>query len=406
MTRVAAWTGAVDRPTDARRMHVSATPLLGGLAIYCGVMIPILTLAKLDNLAKGILIGGTIVTIVGFVEVLIFIRPLAKFAGQLVAIAVALAFDLRVTRLGIPLSGHVFHLSYPVSVIFTVLWIATIINMVNFIDGLDGLAAGVCAISALTFSIIAMSIERSSGAIVAAILGGSTFAFLRFNFHPASIFMGDAGSMLLGFVLAVLSVQSLVKSAATVALLLPLLVLGIPFADLLLVVFRRWRRGVPFYSPGQDHVHHDLVLVAGFSQRKSVLLLYGWCLLLNGLALAMKQGSTVAIIIFGIGSAVATVYMTRLLTRYRRHRPGVHAATRKHRRTALHAAGVSHSHDADVTLVLGPQAVRDVRRRDDDRRRREASGGRPAASSGVDEPRAGAASRRPGTHSPRRPTMQ
>jgi UDP-GlcNAc:undecaprenyl-phosphate GlcNAc-1-phosphate transferase len=321
MTRVADLTGVLDQPNDERRMHSLATPLLGGLAIYFGVMIPVLALARLDNLAKGILIGGTVITIVGLVDDLIDIRPLIKFIGQLVAIAVAIGFDLRITRLGVPLTGHVVHFSYPVSVVLTVCWIATIINTVNFIDGLDGLAAGVCAISALTFSIIAVSIDRSSGAIVAAILAGATFAFLRFNFHPASIFMGDAGSMLLGYVLAVLSVQSLVKSAATVTLVLPMLVLGIPFIDLFLVVFRRWRRGVPFYSPGQDHVHHDLVLVAGFSQRKSVLLLYGWCLLLNGLALAMKQHSTVAIILFGAGSAVATIYMARLLTGYRRGRP-------------------------------------------------------------------------------------
>ena len=326
MTRVADWTGVLDQPTDERRMHSLATPLLGGLAIYFGVMIPVLTLSHLDNLAKGILIGGTVITAVGLVDDLIDIRPLVKFIGQLVAIGVAIGFDLRIKRMGMPLTGHVVHFSYPVSVVLTVCWIATIINTVNFIDGLDGLAAGVCAISALTFSIIAVSsIDRSSGAIIAAVLAGATFAFLRFNFHPASIFMGDAGSMLLGYVLAVLSVQSLVKQAATVTLVLPMLVLGIPFIDLFLVVFRRWRRGVPFYSPGQDHVHHDLVLVAGFSQRKSVLLLYGWCLLLNGLALAMKQHSRVAIIVFGVGSAVATVYMARLLTGYRRRRSQTNA---------------------------------------------------------------------------------
>lgn len=318
MTRVAAWTGAVDKPSDERRMHVLATPLLGGLAIYFGVLVPVLFLVHIDNMTKSIVIGGTIVTVVGLVDDLIDIRPMLKFAGQLIAVAVAIGFGLRVTRLSLPFTEHAAQLPYFVSVIFTAFWITTIINMVNFIDGLDGLAAGVCAISSLTFSVIALSIDRSSGAIIAAVLGGATFAFLRFNFHPASIFMGDAGSMLLGYVLGVLSVQSLVKSAATVALLLPLLVLGIPFIDLFLVVFRRWRRGVPFYSPGQDHVHHDLVLVAGFSQRKSVLLLYGWCLLLNGLAIAMKQKSTVAVVVLGASSAIATAYMGRLLTRYRR----------------------------------------------------------------------------------------
>ncbi len=171
----------------------------------------------------------------------------------------------------------------------TAFWMAMIINMVNFIDGLDGLAAGVCGISALTFCVISLSTNFPAMGVLAAVLAGATFAFLRFNFHPASIFMGDAGSMLLGFVLACLSVQSVMKGTAAVALVLPLLVLGVPFVDLFLIVWRRWRRGVPFYSAGQDHVHHDLVLVHGFSQRKSVLLLYSWCLMLSGLAIAMQR---------------------------------------------------------------------------------------------------------------------
>jgi UDP-GlcNAc:undecaprenyl-phosphate GlcNAc-1-phosphate transferase len=152
---------------------------------------------------------------------------------------------------------------------------------------------------------------------VAAILAGAAFAFLRFNFYPASIFMGDAGAMLLGYVLAVISIQGVLKGAATVALIFPLLVLGVPFADLFLVVVRRLRKGVPIYSPGRDHVHHDLVLVAGFSQRTSVLVLYGWCLVLNGLALAMRFRATVAIVVLGLAALAATASMARLLLRYR-----------------------------------------------------------------------------------------
>jgi hypothetical protein len=200
---------------------------------------------------------------------------------------------------------------------------AMIINMVNFIDGLDGLAAGVCGISALTFCIISLSTTFPAAGVIAAILAGATFAFLRFNFHPASIFMGDAGSMLLGFVLACLSVQSVMKGTAAIALVLPLLVLGVPFVDLFLIVWRRWRRGVPFYSPGQDHVHHDLVLVHGFSQRKSVLLLYSWCVMLSGLAIAIQRESPWGKIVLGVGATVATVYMLQLLSRYRSRQRGL-----------------------------------------------------------------------------------
>jgi UDP-GlcNAc:undecaprenyl-phosphate GlcNAc-1-phosphate transferase len=317
MARLARRTGVVDRPVDARRMHARVTPLLGGLAIYLGVMIPTLVLVKKDPATKAILVGGTIVAVVGVIDDFFEIKPLLKFAGQIAAIGALLAFGLRIDHLSVPLTGITVTLHPAIAIPLTVLWVATIINMVNFIDGLDGLAAGVCAISALTFAAIALSLGRGPTGVAAAILAGAAFAFLRFNFYPASIFMGDAGSMLLGYVLAVISIQGVLKGAATVALIFPLLVLGVPFADLFLVVFRRLRKGVPIYSPGRDHVHHDLVLVAGFSQRTSVLLLYGWCLVLNGLALAMRFRAPAAIVVLGLASLAATASMARLLLRYR-----------------------------------------------------------------------------------------
>ena len=323
MGRLAHRTGAVDTPSDDRRMHVMATPLLGGLGMYIGWMIPVMLLVEVDRAVWGIIGGATIVVAVGLFDDLYELEPIVKFIGQLLAIGVAIYFDTRVTRIGIPFTEVMWHLPLVASILVTAFWMAMIINMVNFIDGLDGLAAGVCGISALTFSIIALATNFPEMAVLAAILAGATFAFLRFNFHPASIFMGDAGSMLLGFVLACISVQSVMKGTAAVALVLPLLVLGVPFVDLFLIVWRRWRRGVPFYSPGQDHVHHDLVLVHGFSQRKSVLLLYSWCICLSGLAIATQQRFWPAIVAFGVAAIVSTVYMARLLSRYRARRHGL-----------------------------------------------------------------------------------
>ena len=317
MAHLARRTGIVDRPSDARRMHARVTPLLGGLAIYLGVMIPTLVLVKRDAATMAILSGGTIVAAVGVIDDFAEIKPLLKFAGQIAAIVALLLCGLRIDNLSVPLTNITVTLQPIISIPLTVLWVATIINMVNFIDGLDGLAAGVCAISALTFAVITLSLDRGTTGVVAAILAGAAFAFLRFNFYPASIFMGDAGAMLLGYVLAVISIQGVLKGAATVALIFPLLVLGVPFADLFLVVFRRLRRGVPVYTSGRDHVHHDLVLVAGFSQRTSVLLLYGWCLLLNGLALAMRFRAWAAIVVLGLAALAATASMGRLLLRYR-----------------------------------------------------------------------------------------
>jgi UDP-GlcNAc:undecaprenyl-phosphate GlcNAc-1-phosphate transferase len=323
MGRLAHRTGAVDTPSDERRMHEAATPLLGGLGMYLGWMVPVMLLVRVDRPVWGIIGGVTIVVAVGLFDDLYELEPLVKFVGQLLAIGVAIYFDIRIGRMGVPFTDIMVHFPAVVSIAVTTVWMAMIINMVNFIDGLDGLAAGVCGIASLTFAVIALSTTFPGMGVLAAVLAGATFAFLRFNFHPASIFMGDAGSMLLGFVLACLSVQSVMKGTAAIALVLPLLVLGVPFVDLFLIVWRRWRRGVPFYSPGQDHVHHDLVLVHGFSQRKSVLLLYTWCVLLSGLAIAVQRQNHWAMIALGVGAAVATLYMARLLSRYRSRRRGL-----------------------------------------------------------------------------------
>ncbi len=320
MSRIARHTGAVDNPTDDRRMHVLATPLLGGLGMYLGWIVPVVLLVPVDRPVWGIIGGVTIVVAVGLFDDLYELEPIVKFVGQLLAIGVAIYFGIRVESVALPFTDTMLHFPLVVSVLVTAFWMATIVNMVNFIDGLDGLAAGVCGISALTFCVISLSTGFPSMGVIAAVLAGATFAFLRFNFHPASIFMGDAGSMLLGFTLACVSVASVMKGSAAVALVLPLLILAVPFVDLFLIVWRRWRRGVPFYAAGQDHVHHDLVLVHGFSQRKSVLLLYTWCVLLSGLGIAMQRGSKPAMIVLGVAGSVATAYMARLLSRYRARR--------------------------------------------------------------------------------------
>jgi UDP-GlcNAc:undecaprenyl-phosphate/decaprenyl-phosphate GlcNAc-1-phosphate transferase len=317
MSRIARRTGAVDNPSDERRMHVLPTPLLGGLGMYLGWLVPVIVLVPIDRPVWGIIGGVTIVVAVGLFDDLYELEPIVKFVGQLLAIGVAIYFGIRVDSVAVPFTAHLVHFPLPLSVLVTAFWMATIVNMVNFIDGLDGLAAGVCGISSLTFCVVSLSTGFPPMGIIAAVLAGATFAFLRFNFHPASIFMGDAGSMLLGFTLASISVQSVMKGSAAVSLVLPLLMLAVPFVDLFLIVWRRWRRGVPFYAAGQDHVHHDLVLVHGFSQRKSVLLLYTWCLLLSGLGIALQRGNKLAILVLGVAAAVATAYMARLLSRYR-----------------------------------------------------------------------------------------
>jgi UDP-GlcNAc:undecaprenyl-phosphate/decaprenyl-phosphate GlcNAc-1-phosphate transferase len=168
-----------------------------------------------------------------------------------------------------------------------VLWIVAIMNMVNFLDGLDGLAAGVAAIAGATFAVIALSLDKPDAAILSAIVFGASVGFLRHNFYPARIFMGDSGALLLGFVLAAVSVQGLLKTAATVALFFPLLVLAVPIVDTTFVVARRLKHGEKIFEGDQAHLHHRFIR-RGFSQRRSTLTIWIWCLSLAAAALATR----------------------------------------------------------------------------------------------------------------------
>jgi len=160
-------------------------------------------------------------------------------------------------------------------------------NMVNFLDGLDGLAAGVCAISAFTFALIELDLGRANPAILAAIVLGATIGFLRHNFYPARIFMGDSGALLLGFTLAGISVEGLLKTASLVSLLLPLAVLAVPVVDTTFVVAKRLKDRVPVYEGDRSHLHHRFINI-GYSPRRAVLTIYAWCATLAAAALATR----------------------------------------------------------------------------------------------------------------------
>src|SRR5207244_6297515 len=174
-----------------------------------------------------------------------------------------------------------------VGVPLTIVWIVAIMNMVNCLDGLDGLAAGVAAIAGLTFAVIALSLEKPDAAVMSAIVFGACIGFLRHNFYPARIFMGDSGAMLLGFVLATVSVQGLLKTAATVALFFPLLVLAVPIVDTTFVVARRLKHRQKVFEGDEAPLHHRF-LRRGFSQRTAALYMYAWCLSLAAAALATR----------------------------------------------------------------------------------------------------------------------
>ena len=234
---------------------------------------------------RGILLGAAVATTVGAVDDFRGLRWWEKLAGQIGAAAIPVGFGVWVHTLHVPdhrrprAAGRGRDAADDRSAIVAVM------NMVNFLDGLDGLAAGVCAISAFSFCVIDLSLGRADAAVLTAIVFGGCLGFLRHNFYPARIFMGDSGALLLGFTLGAVSVQGLLKTAALATLVLPLLVLAVPLLDTSFVVAQRLKHGRPIYLADRTHLHHRFENI-GFSQRRAVVYLYGWCVILALAALA------------------------------------------------------------------------------------------------------------------------
>lgn len=272
-------TGVVDVP-DERRVHKAPTPLLGGVAIFAAFIIPTLWLLirSWNSELAGLVVGGLIVLAVGILDDIYDIRPIQKVLGQVAAAVVAYGFGIRIEWVTNPFGGMVYLglWSFPV----TVFWIVAMSNIVNLMDGLDGLASGVSAIASATMAMVAINKGQTQVALLALALSGAGFGFLKYNFNPAKIFMGDAGALFLGYGIAVISTLGALKGAATLALAIPVLSLGVPILDTGFAIVRRFSQRRPFYVADKDHVHHRL-LALGFSQRQVVLLIYAVTALLG-----------------------------------------------------------------------------------------------------------------------------
>ena len=278
--------GIVDQPGERRRLHVRPVPRLGGIALFLGLVLPALAFVDLSGPWRGIVLGGAVAVTVGLVDDFRGLPWWVKLGGQGAAAGVAIGFGLSIDRFTFPFLG-VHELAAWIGVPATLLWIVALMNMFNFLDGLDGLAAGIAAICGGTFAVIALSLGKPGAAVMSTIVAGAAFGFLRHNFYPARIFMGDSGAMLLGFVLATVAVQGLLKTAATVALFFPLLVLAIPILDTSFVVARRLKHGEKVYLADQAHLHHRF-LRRGVSQRRATATMWAWCATLAGAALATR----------------------------------------------------------------------------------------------------------------------
>lgn len=273
--------GAVDIPKDNRRMHDKTMPRFGGFAIFIGTMSSIaIFLVPVNPHMTGILVGGALIYILGLVDDLKGIPAKAKFLGQIVIACVVFAFGIRINFITSFFSidhGYTFFTGVT-AFLFTVIWIVGITNTVNLIDGLDGLAAGVAMIASFSIAYAAYISWGDEGPSVAALsmlaLAGGALGFLPYNFNPAKIFMGDSGSLFLGFMLAVLSIEGATKSATVVATIAPVLVLGVPIFDTAFAILRRLINRRPIMEADKDHLHHRIMAI-GFGQRRAVLMLYG-----------------------------------------------------------------------------------------------------------------------------------
>jgi UDP-GlcNAc:undecaprenyl-phosphate GlcNAc-1-phosphate transferase len=333
--------GAVSKVRE-RGLGKTPTPLLGGLAILAGVLIAAalwmpstVHLPRLvhSNETHGgvvhtwaMLGGAVLIALVGALDDVFDLRPQWKLLGQIAAAVVAVLAGVVVTDVTIPFIGA---FQFPnAGPYLTIIWLVGLMNVVNFSDGVDGLAAGLCTIDGIAFSVIAFDLHVGAAGILAALTAGASLGFLFYNFHPASVFMGDSGANLLGYLLGVAAVIGSLKTNAVVALVVPLFILAVPFLDTSFVVAKRLKYRRKPWAADANHFHHRMARI-GFSERKTVAYLYAWSLLLAGVAVALRYipyhhhnpayfrlGWTIAmgaIIVIALAASVYLIYVLEIL---------------------------------------------------------------------------------------------
>ena len=305
--------GAVDVPKDARRMHDHPIPRMGGLAIFFGFMLSVLVFLPLTEQLRGMLLGASLIVVLGILDDIYALSAKLKFVVQIVAALIAVSQGNVITVLSNPniFSDDPFWDLGILSVPVTVLWIVGITNAVNLIDGLDGLACGVSTISSMTMLVIALVVAEADVAIIMAALAGACIGFLPYNLNPAKIFMGDTGSTFLGFVLAVVSVQGLFKYAAIISFAVPFLMLALPIFDTCFAIIRRVSKGQSPMSPDRSHIHHRLIDM-GFSQKQAVAVLYVISAILGLSAVVLTTSGELRALLFLAALCVAAGVSARI----------------------------------------------------------------------------------------------
>lgn len=291
--KAAHYLNVVDIPKDDRRVHKKPMPKLGGLAIYISfITMVILKKGPVNSTEMGIIIGASIIVLGGFIDDKYNLRPRNKLIFQLVATLVIMCFGIRISVMTNPLSDFYKYIiiNQCISIPLTILWVVGVTNAFNLIDGLDGLSAGIAFIACVTMIVVSfLSGNAEPEVIVLTVaLAGAILGFLPYNFNPASIFMGDAGSQLLGFLLSVIAIKGAIKSASAFVLAVPLLALGLPIYDTLFAIIRRKLNGKSITQPDKGHLHHRL-LAMGLNQKQAVIIMYLISAILGTLAVVVMQ---------------------------------------------------------------------------------------------------------------------
>lgn len=282
--------GAIDVPKDNRRVHKDPIPRLGGVAIFLGFIISSIFLVEINTKMIGIFAGAFLIVAMGIVDDIKEIRPKVKLSGQILAALIVVLSGVKIVWVTNPLDGldGMIQLMPMIGIPITIFWIVGATNTVNLIDGLDGLAAGVSAISAITLSFVAYINGQHTSSILLLSLAGAAIGFLPYNFNPAKIFMGDTGSLFLGYILSVIAIQGSIKSATALSIAIPILALGLPIFDTTFAIIRRATNGKPIMQADKGHLHHRL-LSKGLSQKQTVLILYGISLFLGLSAVLISE---------------------------------------------------------------------------------------------------------------------
>lgn len=312
MRKIALKTGILSRP-NRRNVHTRSVPYLGGTAIYFAFVIAILVVfyaneqfrIEFSQKLKGLLIAGALIVILGLWDDIKNIKPIIKLIGQIVVALLLFAYGFRIELLTNPFLGGEINLPLFLSILITIAWIVGLINAINLIDGLDGLAAGITVLVCVALFLIALFLQNYITVFLLAALAGSALGFLRFNFYPARIFMGDAGSMLIGLLLAsVVLIESQYKSATAAVLLVPITALAIPIYDTFMAVIRRILRKASIFKADKKHLHHRL-LSTGLDQKQIVLFMYLVTLYLGIFAflfvLIPEKYALILLVLLGLG---------------------------------------------------------------------------------------------------------